>query len=116
MLNLIKSVVVTFISIILNDVSFCKGPILVGLVVGASIMVFANSAEASPVKGTQVEYVQAQKNVAKGIYINDAGTRVSKPTLEICHMYRNTLAHYQNKHGSDKGAMVWLTVVTRRGC
>ena len=46
MLNLIQSIVVTFVSVIVTVLNFCKGPIAIGLLVGASIMVFANNAKA----------------------------------------------------------------------
>lgn len=117
MFNLIQSVVVTFISIILAALNFCKGCILIGLLIGASIMVFASNAEAAQViQGTQAEVIKAEKDVARGIYINDANVRVSKPTVEICNMYRNTYLNYSNKYGPSKGARIWLVVVTRRGC
>ncbi len=116
MLNLIQSIVVTFVSVIVTVLNFCKGPIAIGLLVGASIMVFANNAEASTVKGTQAELIQAEKEVVKGIYVNDAGVQVSKPTKYICNMYRNTYLHYSNTYGAAKGARIWLVIVTRRGC
>ena len=116
MFNLIQSLVITFIKVLASLAVFRKGPILVGILVGASIMVFANNAKAATVQGTHQEVVQAEKNVSKGIYINDANVRVSKPTTAICNMYRNTLPHYQSIHGANKGARVWLTIVVRRGC
>lgn len=116
MLNLIQSLVVTFIKVIVSVVVFCKGPIVVGLIIGASILSFANKAEAAIVQGTQQEVVQAEKDVAKGIYINDNGDRVRKPTTDICNMYRNTYLSYSNKYGPAKGARIWLVIVTRRGC
>lgn len=47
MLNVIKSIVVTMLSLAVALVSFARGPILVGLVVGVSIMSFAKKAEAA---------------------------------------------------------------------
>lgn len=47
MLNLIVSVVTTFLSLVLAITSFLRGPIVVGLVAGVSIMVFASNAEAA---------------------------------------------------------------------
>lgn len=47
MLNLIKSIVVTMITLAVALVSFARGPILVGLIVGISIMSFAKKAEAA---------------------------------------------------------------------
>lgn len=116
MLNVIKSIVITTVSIILSAVNFCKGPIVIGLLVGASILAFANDASAKPVKGTQAEVIQAEKDVARGVYIREDGVRVGKPTYTICNIYRNTYTKYANKYGADKGARVWLTIVVRRGC
>lgn len=47
MLNVIKSIVITMISLAIALVSYIRGPLLVGLLVGASIMVFANEANAA---------------------------------------------------------------------
>lgn len=47
MLNVIKSIVVTMLSLAAALVSFARGPILAGLVVGVSIMSFAKKAEAA---------------------------------------------------------------------
>ena len=47
MLNLIKSFVMTFVSVIFAIIFAIRGPILVGLVVGVSIMSFAKKAEAA---------------------------------------------------------------------
>ena len=49
MLNVIKSIVITMISLAIALVSYIRGPLLVGLLVGASIMVFANEANAGQV-------------------------------------------------------------------
>lgn len=49
MLNLIKSFIITFVSVIFNIVSFMKGPLLVGLIVGASILAFAGETNAAEV-------------------------------------------------------------------
>lgn len=116
MLNIIKSFVITFVSVIVSIISYCKGPLVVGLLVGASILAFANNAEASTIQGTQAEVIQAEKDVARGIYINDVGVRVGKPDTYICNMYRNTYLKYANKYGHHKGGRIWLVIVTRRGC
>lgn len=55
MLNLISSVVKTFINVILTLLSFCKGPILIGLLIGGAILTF--SAEASAATITQCNWV-----------------------------------------------------------
>ena len=47
MLNLIKSFVMTFVSVIVALISAIRGPILVGLIVGATIMTFAGEASAA---------------------------------------------------------------------
>ena len=49
MLNVIKSIIITMISLAIALVSYIRGPLLVGLLVGASIMVFANEANAGQV-------------------------------------------------------------------
>lgn len=49
MLNLIKSFIITFVSVIFNIVSFMKGPLLIGLIVGASILAFAGEVGASEI-------------------------------------------------------------------
>ena len=47
MLNVIKSIIVTFITVIVSILSYLKGPIAIGLLVGVSIMSFAKKAEAA---------------------------------------------------------------------
>ena len=47
MLNVIKSIIVTLITVIVSILSYLKGPILVGLIVGATIMAFAGEASAA---------------------------------------------------------------------
>ena len=47
MLNVIKSIIVTFITVIVSILSYLKGPILVGLIVGVTIMAFAGEASAA---------------------------------------------------------------------
>ncbi len=54
MLNLIKSFVMTFVSVIFAIISAIRGPILVGLVVGATIMTFARTASAATAQPTFV--------------------------------------------------------------
>ena len=54
MLNVIKSIVVTMLSLAAALVSFARGPILVGLVVGVSIMAFAGEASAATAQPTFV--------------------------------------------------------------
>ena len=49
MLNVIKSIIITMLSLAIALVSYIRGPLLVGLIVGASIMVFANEANAGQV-------------------------------------------------------------------
>ena len=49
MLNVIKSIIITMLSLAIALVSYIRGPLLVGLLVGASIMVFANEANAGQV-------------------------------------------------------------------
>ncbi len=46
-MNIITSILVTLINILVSIVSFLRGPIIVGLLVGVSIMVFASNAEAA---------------------------------------------------------------------
>lgn len=47
MLNLIKSFVMTFVSVIFAIIFAIRGPILVGLVIGATIMTFTRTASAA---------------------------------------------------------------------
>ncbi len=47
MLNVIKSIIATMISLFIALISFIRGPILVGLVIGASILAFASEASAA---------------------------------------------------------------------
>ena len=47
MLNVIKSIIATMISLFIALISFIRGPILVGLIVGAAIMTFAGEASAA---------------------------------------------------------------------
>ena len=47
MLNVIKSIVITMISLAIALVSYIRGPLLVGLLVGATIMTFAGEASAA---------------------------------------------------------------------
>ena len=47
MLNVIKSIIVTFITVIVSILSYLKGTILVGLVIGVSVMAFAGEASAA---------------------------------------------------------------------
>ena len=47
MLNVIKSIIATMISLFIALISFIRGPILVGLIVGATIMTFAGEASAA---------------------------------------------------------------------
>ena len=54
MLNVIKSIIATMISLFIALISFIRGPILVGLLVGASIMVFAGEASAATAQPTFV--------------------------------------------------------------
>lgn len=54
MLNLIKSFVMTFVSVIFAIISAIRGPILVGLVIGATIMTFTRTASAATAQPTFV--------------------------------------------------------------
>ena len=54
MLNLIKSFVMTFVSIVVTLISFIRLPLLVGLIVGATIMTFAGEASAATAQPTFV--------------------------------------------------------------
>ena len=47
MLNVIKSIIATMISLFIALISFIRGHILVGLIVGATIMTFAGEASAA---------------------------------------------------------------------
>ena len=47
MLNVIKSITATMISLFIALIYFIRGPILVGLIVGATIMAFAGEASAA---------------------------------------------------------------------
>lgn len=47
MLNLIKSFIVTFVSVIVAFVSAIRGPLLVGLTVGAIVLSFTKKANAA---------------------------------------------------------------------
>ena len=47
MLNVIKSIIITMLSLAIALVSYIRGPLLVGLLVGASIMAFAGEASAA---------------------------------------------------------------------
>lgn len=118
MLNVIKSIIATMISLFVALISFIRGPLLLGLVIGLTIMSFTKKAEAgaTQVQGTQAELVKAEKDVSRGIYKREDGARVAKPNVEICNHYRNTYLNYAAKYGSAKGSLVWLVIVTRRGC
>ena len=52
MLNVIKSIIVTFITVIVSILSYLKGPIAIGLLVGASILAFAGEASAATAQPT----------------------------------------------------------------
>ena len=52
MLNLIKSFVMTFVSVVVTLISFIRGPILVGLIAGATIMTFTRTASAATAQPT----------------------------------------------------------------
>lgn len=52
MLNVIKSIIITMLSLTINLVSYLRGPLLIGLIVGASIMVFAGEASAATAQPT----------------------------------------------------------------
>ena len=54
MLNLIKSFVMTFVSIVVTLISFIRLPLVVGLIVGATIMTFAGEASAATAQPTFV--------------------------------------------------------------
>ena len=54
MLNVIKSIIATMISLFIALISFIRGPILVGLIVGATIMAFAGEASAATAQPTFV--------------------------------------------------------------
>ena len=47
MLNLIKSFVMTFVSIVVTLISFIRLPLVVGAIVGVTIMAFAGEASAA---------------------------------------------------------------------
>ena len=47
MLNVIKSIIITMLSLAIALVSYIRGPLLVGLLVGASILAFAGEASAA---------------------------------------------------------------------
>ena len=47
MLNLIKSFVMTFVSVVVTLISFIRLPLVVGAVVGVTIMAFAGEASAA---------------------------------------------------------------------
>ena len=47
MLNVIKSIIVTFITVIVSILSYLKGPIAIGLLVGVTILAFASEASAA---------------------------------------------------------------------
>ena len=47
MLNLIKSFVMTFVSIVVTLISFIRLPLVVGTIVGVTIMAFAGEASAA---------------------------------------------------------------------
>ena len=54
MLNVIKSITATMISLFVALISFIRGPILVGLIVGATIMTFTRTASAATAQPTFV--------------------------------------------------------------
>ena len=47
MLNLIKSFVMTFVSVVVTLISFIRLPLVVGSIIGATIMAFAGEASAA---------------------------------------------------------------------
>ena len=54
MLNLIKSFVMTFVSIVVTLISFIRLPLVVGAIVGVTIMAFAGEASAATAQPTFV--------------------------------------------------------------
>ena len=54
MLNVIKSIVITMISLAIALVSYIRGPLVVGLVIGATIMTFTRTASAATAQPTFV--------------------------------------------------------------
>ena len=54
MLNVIKSIIVTFITVIVSILSYLKGPIAIGTIVGVTIMAFAGEASAATSQPTFV--------------------------------------------------------------
>ena len=54
MLNVIKSIIVTLITVIVSILSYLKGPIAIGLLVGATIMTFTRTASAATAQPTFV--------------------------------------------------------------
>lgn len=54
MLNVIKSIIATMISLFIALIFAIRGPILVGLVIGATIMTFARTASAATAQPTFV--------------------------------------------------------------
>ena len=54
MLNVIKSIIVTFITVIVSILSYLKGPLAIGLLVGASILAFTRTASAATAQPTFV--------------------------------------------------------------
>ena len=68
MFNLIQSLVITFIKVIASVVVFCKGHILIGLLVGTSIMVFANNAKAATVQGTHQVMARRNYEISPGFF------------------------------------------------
>ena len=47
MLNVIKSIIITMLSLAIALVSYIRGPLLVGAIVGVTIMAFAGEASAA---------------------------------------------------------------------
>ena len=54
MLNLIKSFVMTFVSVVVTLISFIRLPLVVGAIVGASILALAGEASAATAQPTFV--------------------------------------------------------------
>ena len=57
MLNLIKSFVMTFVSIVVTLISFIRLPLVVGAIVGVTIMAFAGEASAASAATSQPTFI-----------------------------------------------------------
>lgn len=92
------------------------------LAIIVALLVASTTANASTTENKIKNLIASTKSaevaVSKGVYVNDNGDRVGKPTNEICAMYKSptNLFKYTDKQGWSVGSFQHKLIVTRRGC